>query len=184
MKIIIIAAFIVLHPLTLLSQGKYFSRDGKIDFYSKAPVEDIEAHHNQVSSILNTDNGDLVFSLLIKGFEFEKALMQEHFNENYLESDKYPKAIFEGKIMNFPDVDLTKDGSYELEIHGDLTIHGVTKSYTMPATLERKGESLQGVSNFKVAVADHNIKIPSTVVDNIAEVVDVNINITYQPYKK
>lgn len=184
MKKIYILSLALCIPFFSISQGKYFSRDGKIDFHSNAPVEDIEAHHNQVSSILNTDNGDIVFSMLIKGFEFEKALMQEHFNENYLESDKYPKAIFEGKIMNFPDVDLTKDGSYDLEIHGDLTIHGVTKSYTMPATMERKGESLQGVSNFKVAVADHNIKIPSAVVDNIAEVIDVNVNITYQPYKK
>ncbi len=176
--------FIIFLCFEAYAQNKYFSRDGKISFYSKAPVEDIEAHHNQVSSIINMENGDIVFSMLIKGFQFEKALMQEHFNENYLESEKYPKSVFEGRITNFNDLDLSKDGEYDLKITGQLTIHGVTKEYSTDAKLKRTGDKLQGTCTFKVKVADHKIKIPSTVVDNIAEVVDVNVDIVYQPYKK
>jgi YceI-like domain len=175
---------LILIPFFGFSQGKYFARDGKISFFSKGLIEDIEAHTDQASSIINLDNGDIVFSMLIQGFQFKKELMYNHFNENYLETDQFPKGVFKGKITNFDDLDLRKDGTHELELTGQLSIHGVTKEYSMPALLQRDGEKIYGTSSFKIRVADHNIKIPSTVVDNIAEVVDVTIEINYQPYKK
>ena len=105
----------------------YVTKNGHIKFYSETPIETIEAHNYAVNSALNPNSGDFVFKVLIKSFEFEKALMQEHFNENYMESDKYPNAMFKGMVINAGDIDFTKEGTYEAMVKGDLTIHGVTK---------------------------------------------------------
>src|SRR4051812_6500282 len=98
------------------AQEKYFTRAGHISFHSETPVETILANNNQVTSILDAATGEMVFAVLIKGFEFEKALMQEHFNENYLESDKFPKAKFTGKILNFDKINLKKDGKHDVDV--------------------------------------------------------------------
>jgi polyisoprenoid-binding protein YceI len=119
--------------------------------------------------------------MLIKGFEFKRALMQEHFNENYLESDKIPKAGFKGKITNLASVDFTKDGIYPVEVSGDLTIHGVTKKITAKGTIEIKGKVVTVKSKFEVVPKDYNIQIPSLVENKIAKEVDVNIDTSYNP---
>ncbi len=167
-----------------IAQEKYFSRNGEISFFSKAPIEDIEAHHNQVSSILNVQTGEMVFSMFIKGFQFEKSLMQEHFNENYLESDKFPKATFKGEIQNFSDLNLADKDMVEFTVKGEMDIHGVVKEYSIPGKLVKTESGFQGTAKFKIRVEDHKIKIPSMVIDNIAEVVDVNVKISYKPYNK
>ena len=109
-----------------------------IRFYSKSQLEKIEAVNRQVNTALLVQTGDFVFRVLIKSFNFEKALMQEHFNENYLESDKYPEATFLGKIINIKDINFTKEGSYPATVEGKLTIHGQTQLVkgTVPSKLK------------------------------------------------
>src|SRR5690349_11240226 len=102
---------------------KLTSRTGHIWFFSSAPLENIEAHNYQASSALNTKTGDMAYSVLIKGFEFQKALMQTHFNENYMESEKYPNSTFKGKILDISKVNFNKKGTYPVNVEGDLTIH-------------------------------------------------------------
>ena len=165
-------------------QEKYFSRDGMVKFFSSTPVEDIEAINNQASSILNMETGELAFSMLMTGFQFKKALMQEHFNENYVESDKFPKGTFKGKILNWDKSKLNGNDPTAFDVEGEITIHGVTKPYKVKSNLIKKGDQIEGDTKFNIKVADHDIKIPSAVVDNIAEEVEVTINITYKPYNK
>ena len=164
---------------------KYFTRSGHISFYSTAPLENIEAHNYQASSIMDVSTGDMAFSMLIKGFEFKKALMQEHFNEEkYMASDKYPKSTFEGKILNIKDINLQKDGKYDVDVEGDLTIRGVTKKVKTKGTITVNGGKVSAYAKFPVRLSDYNVSIPTMVKDNIAEVVDVTVAINYEEYKK
>jgi polyisoprenoid-binding protein YceI len=156
------------------------TRTGHISFYSSAKLENIEAHNYQVSSSLNTGTGDMAYSVLIKSFQFKKALMQEHFNENYMESDKYPKSTFKGKITDISKVNFDKDGTYNVKVQGDLMIHNVTKNVTADGTVTVKGGEITAKSKFPVRVKDYNITIPSVVSEKIAEVVDVTVDVTYK----
>lgn len=182
-KHILICLFLTAFTLTLQAQ-KYIARNGHIWFYSEAPVENIEAHNYQVSSILETSSGKLVFSLPIKGFQFEKALMQEHFNDKYLHSDKYPKSKFKGKIMNIDELNLEQDGEYKAQVKGELTIHGVTKAKQSKGTFTVTGDTIHGKSLFRVPVKDYDITIPKVVEDNIADTVDVHVDIKYRKYNQ
>jgi type 1 fimbria pilin len=169
--------------LTIISMGaaaqKYYTKNGSVAFYSKASMENIDATNNQALSVLNMPAGDLQFSVLIKSFHFQKALMEEHFNENYLESDKYPKATFKGKITDPSKVDLTKDGTYSVTASGDLTIHGVTKNISTPATISVKAGKVSAKAEFNVALADYKVSIPSVVKNNISETVKVTVICNY-----
>ena len=162
----------------------YITRSGKISFFSKAPVENIEAHNNEVTSILNTATGEIAFNALIKSFKFKKALMEEHFNENYMESNTFPKGTFKGNITDAGKINFTKDGTYNVTVKGDLTIHGVTKNIEVPGTITVSQGNISAGSKFNVRVKDYNIKIPSTVVNNIAETISISIDCKYEPYKK
>jgi len=157
---------------------RYMTKNGNISFFSEAPMETIKADNNQVNAALDAQTGDIVFKILIKSFQFPKALMQEHFNENYLESDKYPNSIFRGKITNLSTIDFSKEGTYDTEIDGDMTIHGVTKAISEKGTFTvESGEKIHGKSKFLVKVADYDIKIPGTVINNIAESIEVTVDI-------
>ncbi len=158
---------------------RYISKNGHIWFYSHTPVEDIEAHNRQVVSILDASTGSVQFSLLIKSFEFKIALMQEHFNENYMESDKLPKAGFKGLVKNIEKIDFNKDGDYPVEVNGDLLIHGVTKPVTTKGTITVAGSAITAKAKFIVAPKDYDIKIPSVVENNIAKEIEVNVDVTY-----
>lgn len=184
MKQLLILIAIVLMGTAQLFAQKYMTRSGHVWFHSEAPLETIEAHNYQVTSIIDIASGEVVFSMLIKGFQFEKALMQEHFNEKYLHSDKYPKATYEGRITNISDLTLDKPGTYTVEMEGNLTIHGETKAVKTTATLENKDGKLLGNAKFPVAVKDYKVEIPSMVARNIAEVVDVTVDVAYEPYNK
>jgi hypothetical protein len=166
------------------AQEKYYSKTGHIWFYSHTPMEDVEAHNYQVGTILDVKTGDLMFTALVKSFEFKKALMQEHFNENYMESDKFPKAAFQGKVQEIGSVNSTKDGVYPVKVSGDLTIHGTVKKVTIDAKLEVKGGKIHATSQFEVVPGDFAIEIPSLVKDNIAKTIQVNVDISYEPYVK
>lgn len=167
------------------SQGQeYFTKNGRISFFSRAPVEDISADNNQVISLLNTETGVLRFHLLIKGFHFPKAMMEQHFNSDYLESDRYPSADFNGTIEGIQNLDITKDGTYMQNVKGDLIIHGVTKAFTAPAKLIVKDGVLSGTSEFNILLKDFNIKIPSVVTNNIAEQIQISVSCLYQKRAK
>ncbi|MBN1184753.1 MAG: YceI family protein [Bacteroidales bacterium] len=166
------------------AQDKYFTRTGHVYFLSHTDVIDIDGNNNQVTSFLNIETGEMVFAVLIKSFEFTLATAKEHFNESYMESHIYPKSKFSGKISNIEKIDFKKDGLYNVTVEGDLTIHGITKTVSEPGTLEVKGSKIYGKSKFEVAIDDYDIKVPKIVEDRVAKIVDVEIDMIYEPYTK
>lgn len=180
--IILIIALSFLYTGILQAQ-KYITKNGKISFYSDAPIEKIEAHNNQVNAALDIATGDMVFKVLMKSFQFEKALMQEHFNENYVESDKYPNATFVGKVINIEELGLPDAGEYEAQIEGKLTIHGETQDIKETGTLISEGEKIKGQTKFTILLADYKIKIPNTVVNNISETIEITVDIEMEKLK-
>lgn len=177
-KLFVFFSLILFVPQFSFGQ-KYITKTGHIWFYSHTPMEDIEAHNRQVVSSLDASTGDIAFLLLVKSFEFTRALMQEHFNENYMESDKLPKASFKGKITNVKQVDFKKDGTYPAEVTGDLTIHGVTKTVSYKGTIVVKGASITANAKFTVVPQDYGIKIPSLVENKIAKEMQVEVDVSY-----
>lgn len=182
MKKLVLLVVFVAGLFRLSAQDIYTSRNAELYFFSSAPLENIEARSTMGVSALNIQTKAIYFKVDMTTFQFRKKLMQEHFNENYLESDKYPYAEFKGKILE--QIDLTKEGTYPVTVEGKLTIHGVEKAYREKATLVVKEGRIYATSNFKVRVADHNIKIPTLVIQKIAEVVDVKVTAIYDPVKK
>lgn len=180
----LLTAFAQAPSSTLQAQDRWFTRDGHIRFYSHTPVEDIEANNHQVSSIVDFATGDMAFSMLMKGFEFEKALMEEHFNEKYVESATYPKAIFEGKIQDLT-LDPNTSGKQEVTVTGTMTIHGVSREVTATGTLESNGSGeVRGQATFEISPEDYAIKIPGVVRDNIAKTLDITVKVVYKPLNK
>ena len=162
------------------AQDIFITRQGQVSFFGKTPMENIDAVNNEVSSVFNIQTGEIGFAILIKGFHFERALMEEHFNENYMESDKIPKCSFKGKISNLAAVNFSKDGSYGVTVEGEMTVHGVTQKITVPGTVIIKMGLPQVQAKFKLAPKDYNIKIPSLVADKIAESMNVSVDCKYE----
>lgn len=153
-----------------------------VSFFSSTPVEDISATNSMANMLLNTKTGDVIAKITIKGFTFSNALMQEHFNENYMESDKFPYGDFKGKINDT--LDYTKNGTFNVTITGNLTVHGVTKPRTLPATVTIKDGIITIDSKFDIALADHDIKVPEAVGSKIAEKIQVTVNCTMENASK
>lgn len=162
----------------------FIAKDGTtlIHFYSKSPLEDIDAANKGAVIVLNTTTGDLQVRVTIQNFKFKNALMEEHFNENYLESTKFPNCIFKGKINE--KVDFTKDGENKVTVTGKMDLHGVSKDVTIEGLLTKKGAEIILDSKFQIKVADYNIQVPSLYVKSIAEVVDVTLTSTLEPFVK
>jgi polyisoprenoid-binding protein YceI len=179
-KTLLFLCFTLLPGSGLLAQ-KYFTRAGKVSFYSDAPLEKIEAHNRQATAVVDFSSGAIEFAVLIKAFQFEKALMQEHFNENYLESTKYPKATFKGQVLKPEQVKLDQDGRYPVKVKGKLTIKGVTREVETEGGFVVHQGALSAVAAFKVAVADYEIGIPKLVADKIAKVVEVKVDTGLAP---
>ena len=173
---------IILFALLSFSFAKerYITREGVISFFSSTPLEDIKAINKQVSCVLDKSTGEFAFQLPIKGFTFKNALMQEHFNESYLESDIYPKSIFKGKIIDWNTIQLSEDPT-DVFIEGELTIHGIKQNITEPGKIWLSSKSIIGESNFNVNLVDYNIKVPKVVRSNIAEVINVNVSVQLNP---
>jgi polyisoprenoid-binding protein YceI len=175
MKLIFFVVLLaVVRPSIAYSQ-LYSTRSGFIGFYSKTALEDVKGENNQVYAVIDAGRKNLAFAALLKGFIFPKELMQEHFNENYVESDKYPKATFSGAYTG--DVAPDKDGVYKVDVKGSLTLHNVTRTIETAATLEVKAGHLMGVAEFKVKPEDFSITIPSIVRDKIDKEITVKVNI-------
>jgi polyisoprenoid-binding protein YceI len=154
---------------------KWMSRDAQIRFFGSTPVENIEAISNQGSAVLDAANGNMACQVFMTSFTFEKALMQEHFNENYVESEKFPKSTFKGNLEGFKPEMLTADGKYNVTAKGTLTLHGVDQPVSTPATLETKGGVSTFSCKFTAKPEDYNIPIPAPVRDKIAERMDVSV---------
>ncbi|TAL40816.1 MAG: YceI family protein [Chitinophagaceae bacterium] len=174
---------VIAFTVNVHAQDKYFTKSGSISFQSKSPLEKIEAHNKSVTSVLDTKTGNFQFAVLMKGFEFEKALMQEHFNENYVESHKFPKAEFKGQVVNNNDINYTKDGSYTAKVKGKLTIHGETKDVETTGTVMVKGGKLLTSSIFNIQLSDYKVEIPKIVKENISNNVKIIVDCSLEPLK-
>jgi polyisoprenoid-binding protein YceI len=181
MKKSIIVLLLSVMTITAGAQSLYITKAGKVSFNSRSSVEKIEADNNEVSSVINTQTGDMVFAILLKSFHFDRALMEEHFNENYVESDKFPKSTFKGKISNLSTINFTKDGSYPAIVEGDLTMHGVTKKVSSNGTLTVKAGKIAAYAKFSIKLKDFDISIPSLVADKISQDIDIIVDCKYDP---
>jgi len=171
---------LVIMPCFLLLIGnvqaqKYYTKTGKITFRSNATLETIEAVNKVVTAIIDSKAGTVQVSVLMKGFEFEKALMQEHFNENYVESDKFSKAVFSGMIIDNDKVIYTKDGTYPVTVKGKLQLHGVEQPLETSGTVTIAKGIPQIGATFSVLLADYQIKVPSLVSDKISKQIKIII---------
>jgi polyisoprenoid-binding protein YceI len=178
MKHILTFLLICLLGSSATAQKLLVTKNALISFYSTTVLEDIEAKSTIGSSAINPQTGEMLFKVGNTSFKFQKKMMQDHFNENYIESEKFPYSDFKGKITG--SYDLTKNGSYKVSVSGNLNIHGVAKPYSVPAELTVNDGNVTAKATFKVKIADHNIKIPSLVFKNIAEFVDVTIQALYK----
>jgi polyisoprenoid-binding protein YceI len=157
------------------------TKNGFIGFFSHTPMEDIKADNNQVASVLDISTGDIVFQVLVKSFHFDRALMEEHFNENYMESDKIPKSTFKGKITNISSVDFKKNGTYDITVEGDLTILDATNKITAKGTLDVVSGGINANSKFNIVPEDYKISIPGVVREKIQKNLEVTVTMKYSP---
>lgn len=180
-KVVLLLAAIVFS--TSMFAQIFMAKTCEVSFFSASPLENIEAINKASKPLINTSTNDIQVKIVNTAFIFEKPLMQEHFNENYMESEKFPNTIFKGKINE--KVDWTKEGEQTVTITGKMSIHGVDKDVTIPGTISiNKAGEIMISTKFKVHVADYNIKVPSLYVQNIAEDVDVKLNAVLVPFKK
>jgi len=160
----------------------YSTNAGNTRFSSVTPLEDIKAENKKCQAILNTATGELAIRMNMRDFVFPNKLMQEHFNENYIESDKFPTATFSGKIDKT--IDYTKDGEFDASATGKFTVHGVTKTQTINGKIKIAGGNISINSDFQVALTDHKIEVPEIVFVKIAQKIDVKAQYTLTPLKK
>ncbi len=186
MKKITLAFILIVLAANINAQDKLFTKNGKITFdatAAKSP-ENIDGINKTVICVLDTKTGDLQLSALMKGFEFERALMMEHFNENYVESNKFPKAIFKGTIINNATINYQKNDTYSVKVKGSLTMHGETKSIETDGKLIVKDGRIMLSATFSVLLSDYAIAIPQLVADKIAKNVKLIVDCTLDVLKK
>ncbi|MBY0433991.1 MAG: YceI family protein [Cyclobacteriaceae bacterium] len=159
---------------------KFIAEKSAVSFFSKATIEDIKADNAKSSSIFNSETGEIAFSFPIKEFKFDKKLMQEHFNEKYMDSEKYPKSTFQGKIIDYQ---MTGTGAQSVKAQGKLTIHGITKDIDVPGTFEVEGNKITMKSKFMVKLEDYEVPRPQLLWKNIAEEIEISIDFTFKPYE-
>ncbi|MDP2115019.1 MAG: YceI family protein [Bacteroidota bacterium] len=165
----------------VFGQSKFISKNAYISFYSSTPLEDILGESNEAVTILNAETGEIGFQALMTTFHFKRALMEEHFNENYMESTKFPKARFNGKIEGF-NKDMLNAPVANIKVTGLLNVHGVEKTITVPGTLGIENGKLVGTSKFKVTPEDYGIVIPAIVRDKIGKEMEITVKATYLPF--
>jgi YceI-like domain len=176
LRILVVA--LILLPFNGFAQKRYSSEKSYVSFFSEGVIEEIKASNTKVTSIFDLVSGDVAYLLSPKDFQFEKKLMQVHFNEKYMESEKYPRSSFQGRITGF---DPANSHLQQVKAVGKLTIHGVTKDIDVPGTLHIEGNTVSLRSKFMVKLQDYNIKVPQIVWQNIAQQVEVTIHFLYRP---
>lgn len=163
---------------------KFFTKDGTIRFFSNAKLEKIEATNNKASIVYDVSSGAIEIAAIVKGFIFENAFMGEHFNETYIESDKFPKANFKGKLENPAAVNITTSGTYKAKVVGELTMHGVTKPVSTDATFVVGGGKIETDAKFSIKASDFDVKIPGDKSDNISNVIEITCKSSLTELKK
>ncbi|MDH7448062.1 YceI family protein [Aquimarina sp. 2201CG14-23] len=172
MKNIIFLLFLYI-SVGVFAQEKYLTKKGTINFEASVPsFEEVKAKNSTVTAILNADNGEFAALALMKGFRFKNALMEEHFNENYIESDEYPKAVFKGKFIDFDKSNIKN----EYLIKGTLTLHGKSKDIEVKGTVSKDDDTISVSSSFITKPEEFDIKIPSIVSKKIADDISVSLN--------
>lgn len=179
----ILAVLVILFSFVTSAQVKYYTKTGKISFYSKTSAENIEAVNKSVVAVLDSKTGDLQFAVMMKGFEFKKALMQEDFNRDYVESSKFPKGEFKGQVTNNSEINYSTDGNYTAKVTGKLTIHGETKDIETTGTISVKGGKVQVQSVFNIQIADYKIVVRKLYKDNISSSIKVTVDCSLEPLK-
>lgn len=174
---------LVILILSATAQDKFYTKTGKINFSSKGAIETIEAQHKSVTCVLDSKTGNIQFSVLLRGFEFRKALMQEHFNDDYVESNKFPKSEFRGEIANNGDINYSKDGVYDTKVKGKLSLHGETKDVDANGKVTIKNGRIEVDSDFNILMSDYKISIPGSVINNMSNTVKISVNCSLEPLK-
>ncbi len=173
----IINLLIISVLLSLKSFGQlYATQTGETNFFSETPVENIAATNKKTGAILNTTTGEVAVSMKMTGFEFPNKLMQEHFNENYMESEKFPTGMFKGKIVEA--INFTKPGTYDVTVKGQLTMHGVTQNRDIKGKITVENGLISFQSSFDIKLVDHKIEVPTLVFSKIAESINVKTKYT------
>ena len=176
MKYSIFITLIIFLLQPSFAQKKYFTKTGNVSFRAGTAIEDIDGLNKSTTCVFDASSGDIQFAILIKGFEFKSALMMEHFNENYMESDKFPKSIFKGKITNLEKINFLKDGTYPVNVKGVLEIHGVKKEVETNGQFKVLGETVIATAEFEIVLEDYAITIPNLVKDKISKTARIKVN--------
>jgi hypothetical protein len=176
MKYSIFITLIIFLLQPSFAQKRYFTKTGNVSFRAGTAIEDIDGLNKSTTCVFDASSGDIQFAILIKGFEFKSALMMEHFNENYMESDKFPKSIFKGKITNLEKINFLKDGTYPVNVKGVLEIHGVKKEVETNGQFKVLGETVVATAEFEIVLEDYAITIPSLVKDKISKTARIKVN--------
>ena len=173
--------FLLLAVTIAFGQSKYMTKSGSMSFEASQPsFEPIEATHSAVSALLNADTGELAVLALVRGFRFPLALMEEHFNENYIESHQYPKTSFKGSILNF-DSNALSNQPHTVQLNGELSMHGVTNTINVEGRMTKTDGLITLESSFAVKTSDYAIEIPSLVRKQIDENVQIEVSLPLQP---
>ncbi|MFD1470003.1 YceI family protein [Hymenobacter caeli] len=175
---LLLVVLVLAAPRPGRAQGKFMTKAGRVSFFSTSILEDIEARNTAAAAVLDLGSGQLAFAVPVKEFAFKRTLMQEHFNENYMESDKYPRATFTGRFSGADAAVLGVPGSHQVQVEGELTLHGVTRHIATAGMLELKSGQLLVFAFFSVAPADYAIEIPLLVRENIAKTVSIRVSLT------
>lgn len=165
------------------AQDKYYTKTGKISINATVnkSLENIEAFNKTVVCIIDTKTGEIQFSVLMKGFEFERALMMEHFNENYVESEKFPKSVFKGAISNHASITYTKEGVYQAKVKGKMTLHGESKDIEAEGKILNKNGKLTITTMFNLTLADYKIMVPKLVAHKVATNAKITVDCILDP---
>ncbi|MBK9569627.1 MAG: YceI family protein [Chitinophagaceae bacterium] len=184
MKNLFVMTIALLVAMTGMSQ-KFYTKNGQINFDATSPTspEKIEGINRSATCVVDTKSGNMQFAALMKGFAFERALMEEHFNENYVESDKYPKAEFKGEIKNSDKVDFTKDGNYTVKIKGKLTMHGESNDVETEAKISIQNGKIKATADLNVLLSDYKVSIPGLVADKVSKTVKISVSCLLEPLK-
>ena len=183
MRIALLMIFSMCFHSLASAQERYYTKTGSISFFSKTDLEDIDAHNRSVTCVLDPKTGNVQFSVLMKGFEFKKALMQEHFNEDYIESDKFPRSEFKGQIVNNSAINYTRDAQQQAKVKGQLTIHGQTNDIQADGLVTVKDGKIHITSEFPVTIADYKISVAAFAKNKVAKVVNVKVSCALDPLR-
>jgi YceI-like domain len=185
MKTLFFVSVLLAFTITSYSQKRYFTKTGEISFQAGTILEEIDGFNKTTTSIFDAATGQIEIALLVKGFEFKNELMQQHFNENYLESEKYPKSFLRGKIINVEKVDFQKTGSYPVTVKGTLELHGVSREVETEAVFKvLNDETVTSSAEFSILLEDYKIDIPGVVKDKIAKTAKIQVYCSYSSLKQ